>query len=300
VSVIVFIQSIPIVHINIAHRDNLRSDIRKKSKRATASERTTIKDRQRKLDSRLSTFHQKAAEFMGDIGDEDVDLLPQLSGVVVEDDEDSGGEDGGDDVLEEENSNGEEEEEDDDDDDDEHEHPENTPICLPSPLKRDDIQKLGLLDLAAQEMELRQGQANDSLMGLRMALGHKAVLYRTKVRTATSSIGKTRAWDDIKVATIKVNKHVRAYKRARKAMERLGADDAMLGKYQELEREHLKLSGDITEENRFGQRNDVLPWFWRLEGQNAEQDNTWMQECKSYIHLNILILMLDKFIVLTG
>ena len=37
---------------------------------------------------------------------------------------------------------------------------------------------------------------------------------------------------------------------------------------------------DITEENRFGQRSDVLPWFWRLGGQNEDQHDTWMEECK--------------------
>ena len=63
-------------------------------------------------------------------------------------------------------------------------------------------------------------------------------------------------------------------------MERLGADDATLTQYQELRSEHLTLNGDITEENRFGQRNDVLPWFWRLDGQNADQQDVWMQECE--------------------
>jgi hypothetical protein len=77
-----------------------------------------------------------------------------------------------------------------------------------------------------------------------------------------------------------VNKHVRAYQRARQAMERLGADNATLRRYEKIEPEHLKLSGDLTEENRYGQRNDTLPWFWRLEGQTSEQSNTWMQECK--------------------
>ena len=59
--------------------------------------------------------------------------------------------------------------------------------------------------------------------------------------------------------TIKINKHLRAYRRARKALEHLGANDATLMQYQKLQTEHLKLSADITEENRVGQRSDVLP-----------------------------------------
>jgi len=82
------------------------------------------------------------------------------------------------------------------------------------------------------------------------------------------------------VIGVKINKHLRAYKRARKALECLKADAATLSQFQELQTEHLKLSADITEENRVGQRSDVLPWFWRLDGQNADQHNTWMQECK--------------------
>jgi len=36
--------------------------------------------------------------------------------------------------------------------------------------------------MASQELELRQGQANDALEGLRLALGNKSLLFRTKVR----------------------------------------------------------------------------------------------------------------------
>jgi hypothetical protein len=161
--------------------------------------------------------------------------------------------------------------------------PEKTAICMPSSLMSEDIQRLGLQSLADQEIKLREGQANDCLQALRMALGHKAVLFRTKMRNATTSIRKTRTWDDIKVVTVKVNKHARAYRRARNALERLGADDAMMRRYEKLEKEDLKLSKDVMEENRFGQRNDVLPWFWRLEGRNSDQDDTWMQECRCII-----------------
>jgi len=51
------------------------------------------------------------------------------------------------------------------------------PLCLHS----SDIQRLGLVTMASQELELRQGQANDALEGLRLALGHKTLLFRTKV-----------------------------------------------------------------------------------------------------------------------
>ena len=249
-------------------RDALRSDLQKMSLHATTSEKTSIEDRRRKVEERLNQFNKKAEEFIGEYAEDDLEILPQFTGWEDNDNEDCGSEgDHGDDweeVDEEENS----------------EKPETAPICLPSCLKERDIKRLGLEVLANQELELRKGQANDCLQGLRLALGHKAVLYRTKVRNAKSSTDKTRAWDDIKVASLKVNKHVRAYRRARRALEHLGADDATLARFQELQTKHLKISADITEENRVGQRSDTLPWFWRLDGQNADQHDTWMQECK--------------------
>jgi len=27
----------------------------------------------------------------------------------------------------------------------------------------------------------------------------------------------------------------------------------------------MKMAGDLTEENRYGQRSDTLAWFWRLD-----------------------------------
>ncbi|KAI0251378.1 hypothetical protein BJV78DRAFT_1088145, partial [Lactifluus subvellereus] len=30
----------------------------------------------------------------------------------------------------------------------------------------------------------------------------------------------------------------------------------------------LKVAGDITDERRFGQRSDALPWFWRIRDIN--------------------------------
>ena len=53
-----------------------------------------------------------------------------------------------------------------------------------------------------------------------------------------------------------------------------------LAHFQDLQSKHLKISADITEENRVGQRSDTLPWFWRLDDQNTDQHDSWMEECK--------------------
>ncbi|KAF8463731.1 hypothetical protein DFH94DRAFT_686719 [Russula ochroleuca] len=221
-------------------QDSLGSDIHKMSKEATTLEQTLIEDRCRKLEQRLNCFHQKAKEFMGENADEDLDVLPQFTG------------------WENTDQNNEDEEEN-------LENPETTPICMPSSLKPADIQRLGLEILATQELELCKGQASDCLQSLRLALGHKAILYQTKVRKSKTSIDKTCTWDNVKAVTIKINKHIRAHRQAQMALQCLGADKAILLQYQELQSNHLKLSADFTEENRLG-------------GQNADQQDSWMQE----------------------
>ena len=55
--------------------------------------------------------------------------------------------------------------------------PEDIHILMPSRLQHTDLQRLGLVSIAKQEMELRKGQANDALEGLKLALVHKALLY---------------------------------------------------------------------------------------------------------------------------
>jgi hypothetical protein len=254
-------------------RDSLRSDLKKKSQHWTTFEKTTIEDRRRKLEGRLKDFNQKAEEFIL-VGspEENVEILPQFTGWEEDDKED--------DENESVNSH---------DDEENLEQPETTPIWMPSSLKPEDIKKLRLGTMASQELELRKGQANDCLQSLRLALGHKAILYRTRVRGSSHYTSeKTRAWDDIKASATKVNKHVRAYRRARAALKHLGADDKTLKEFQELRTTDLKLSADITEENRVGQRSDTLPWFWRMKGQNGDQHGAWMQECEFFFYDNRL------------
>jgi len=137
----------------------------------------------------------------------------------------------------------------------------------------------GLETLAKQEIELRVGQANDSLAALRVELGHKSLLFRSKVRYSKNQKGKTRAWKEVAQSAGRVMKHVACYQRAQQALKRLGADEEILEKYQDIEKEHLKMSSDMVEENRFGQHNDMLAWFWRLGPQTDAEGDSWMEEC---------------------
>jgi hypothetical protein len=57
-----------------------------------------------------------------------------------------------------------------------------------------------LENLAHQELELWQGQVNNALEHLCLALGQKALLWHIKVQPANANKKCTQAWDDIKAA----------------------------------------------------------------------------------------------------
>ena len=78
----------------------------------------------------------------------------------------------------------------------------------------------------------------------------------------------------------KITSHIRAYQRARRALEYLDAGNKAMDKYRPICLQYLALSGDVFEEQRLGQRNDTLVWFWHIGSINQEQGNAWMDECE--------------------
>lgn len=163
--------------------------------------------------------------------------------------------------------------------------PERMSLSLPSYIAQEDRARLGLEVLAVQEIALRQGQANDCLDGLRLALADKSLAYCTDVRLSKSTTSKTKAWDGVKAAGARVNKYARAYNRARLALIRLGAGDKILDIYQPIREEDLKVSADIVEENRYDQKRDKLAWFWRIGVQSQADPGSWMEECGWLSHV---------------
>jgi hypothetical protein len=74
-------------------------------------------------------------------------------------------------------------------------------------------------------------------------------------------------------------KHVASYQWAQRALGQLGADEEILERYQDIKKDDLKISSDMVEENRIGQWNHTLTWFWRLGPQTDAEGDSWMQEC---------------------
>jgi len=216
---------------------------------------------------------------------DDVDVALRRMG--ISDDQDEGEEDNSDVVSEFSEDKSDETESEDGDieaEDASPEFPEKLPLMLPSYFDREDIVSAKLEGLSSQELELRKGQANDCLEKLRLTLGHQAMLYRTKIRKASGTKQRLRGWDDVKASRRQVEVWFRGYKRARNALERLGADEETMSTYQVISRSDLRLSGDITQENRLGQRDDTLAWFWRPED-GVVDGSSLMDECEVCIFL---------------
>jgi predicted Fe-S protein YdhL (DUF1289 family) len=151
-------------------------------------------------------------------------------------------------------------------------------VLLPSNIKT----KTNINEAKQFELELRKGQANDALEGLRDALGYKSLILATELRAASSTKQKTRTCNGVQKISKAVAKWARMYRKTRKAIINLNADKPTFEEYKELEQKDLQLNKDISEANRFFQKNYTLPWFWQLGKENANDSNTWRDDCKLF------------------
>jgi hypothetical protein len=204
-------------------------------------------------------------------------------------------EDDGDDGHEESDwasSVSEDEEDDDAGEDEEHEncfdtntheasHPEDTALPLPSRLGHDVLKNPVIEALAKEEVELRIVQATGALQQLRLALGLKSALFRNLVRGAKTQRTKTRAWRSLKPVEAAVRLHAQEYRIARQALLQLGASPRILARFPVLSKEDCKMSGDVVEENRLGQRSEHVSWVWRADWGAKNDKNAWEQESES-------------------
>ncbi|KIM74283.1 hypothetical protein PILCRDRAFT_80226, partial [Piloderma croceum F 1598] len=67
------------------------------------------------------------------------------------------------------------------------------------------------------------------------------------------------------------------YRQARSALQCLRTDPEYLVTLHDITDNDLKVARDLTDERRFGQRSDTLPWFW-WTGNPADVGSPHMQE----------------------
>jgi hypothetical protein len=156
--------------------------------------------------------------------------------------------------------------------------PEAIVIPLPSNVASPKL-KSSIEFLISTERELRKGQANDALEGLRIGLANKSLLLQTDVNQSKSTKQSTRAWASVRNAQSQILVHARSYQRAWKALKSIGKTED-LAIYQKLEMEDLVIVKDITMAKRYGQGSDTLAWFWRIGPSEDKLTGEWMEECE--------------------
>jgi len=153
-------------------------------------------------------------------------------------------------------------------------------LPLPSYMGMDACHRLGLEGLANQELLLRQGQANDALHEIRLALADKAVLFRTEVRHGRNYTMVSRAWKKVTDTEAVVKRHAAVYRRCHRQMILIGANSDLLARYQPLDKKDLRVSTAVLDPNARGHRQDTLAWFWTMDIPKDTDTNDWMSECK--------------------
>jgi hypothetical protein len=248
--------------ISTRTRVGLQKHLLSLRRKPSAAEKAELLERRRRLMLRITSFGRKGNAFLK--LDEDVQWMEDADREAEEDD----------DSYHSEVSDAEDVPE---------IMPETRLLALPSSLAPGEIDRLGLVDLARQEEQLRRGQINDALEGLRMALGEKSLYYRTDVRNNKSQRTSLRAWQNVNKQDAMARQHKRAYDRARKALKRLDIDREYLSTLHDITAGDMKMAGDVTEENRLGQRSSTLAWFWRVGGDAGMDEvemNPRMKECE--------------------
>lgn len=167
--------------------------------------------------------------------------------------------------------------------------PEEVVLPLPSNIVSVEL-TMSLESLRLVERELRKGQANDALEGLRVALANKSLLLLTHVNQSTTTKQSTRAWAGVRNAQSHVLSHARSYQRAWQALKRVGTPEDLLV-YQKLDVKDLVTVKDITKAKRFGQGSDTLAWFWRIGPSQDALTGEWLEECKLDLPLSVITLI---------
>ncbi|KAJ2920706.1 hypothetical protein H1R20_g16388, partial [Candolleomyces eurysporus] len=160
-----------------------------------------------------------------------------------------------------------------------------SPVPLPSQLKG----KLppALKQAAAVELELRIGEANDALQGVRTQIGYKSYIFRKQIRTWKGKKRRTRGYDNIQRSNEELIIQRKLYNNALKALKNLGAGEKILSKYKEIKKDDLHTITAIADSNACGQSRSTLAWFWSLDVAGDSDGNEYLEECEVSIQASL-------------
>lgn len=129
------------------------------------------------------------------------------------------------------------------------------------------------------ELQLRVGEMNDALEGIREQLALKAYLFRHKIRPGKTKKPKTRAWTAIQRESRSLLLWKKKYDAARTTLIHLGAPTSIKDIYHPLKDEDLKTVTGVVNPNARGQSRETLAWFWFLRHPDGdEEDNEYLEE----------------------
>ena len=261
-------------------RSRLRYEIRKLPQKLTVNQQLRIVRLRTLLGRQVNKFLQSSSKFLPDIKDEDLRPLededintPAEESVEAED-------------LIDNSLNEEIPFEDEDDTEAASILPETVILPLPSNITSLKV-KRSIESITLIERELRIGQANDSLEGIRIGLANKSLLLLTDVNQSKSTKQSTRAWASVRNTQTQILFHARGYQRAWKALKFIGTPEDQII-YQKLEEKDLVVVKDVTMAKRFGQGSDRLAWFWRIGPSQDKLTGEWMEECEQVLCFNCL------------
>lgn len=155
---------------------------------------------------------------------------------------------------------------------------ENRPLLLPSYRGLDK-------KISDIELRLRQQQASRILLSIRTTIADKSFQYSHVLRVAPRKSVKTRARSVIAKLNSKIATYSCIYTRCRSAMVRLGADAAILDRFQLLTRADVKASTALLNPNIPGSSSIRLSWIWQHGSLLPTESSDSLLECTSFFHI---------------
>ncbi|KAK7680631.1 hypothetical protein QCA50_016413 [Cerrena zonata] len=245
----------------------LRREVRRAGRFPTAEETKRLLEKRLSLQAEIDNFRSKSQDFVSILNEAD----PDLSAIL-----DDWADIAGDDLQ---------------DPDDQHNPDgpvfeiadgrlaERLPIPLPSSFGKVAC-KTRLQGLAAIELDLRIGQANDLLRYLRIAIGQKSFNFRTKFRPASGNSGyknRLRSYAEKHTLQMSIDQAAQIYTSARRALDILGASPDVLSRFKVQNKTDLAASTAVIDPNTQGERNNGLSWIWHIQHDPGE-DPVWLDE----------------------
>jgi hypothetical protein len=255
---------------NFHFRLSLQQLVRRVGRKGTTQELIDISQKRGRLLARLSAHQHQARRWLQlEVEEEDDRSYGFRDGFQFEEDDD------GDITLQTIEDEG-----DLFDPDDLPEKPELFQVALPSSLGISTCTKRHLMDALASEIKLREGQCNDALQTIRLAVARKSFVYRTEVRLAENKDGKTRAYRQVQRADATLQYHAQVYRQSRNTMKSVKAVTSLL-RFRDLRPEDLKTTTTFLNHKERGIKHKNLAWFWYLDVEGDSLDDNAMGECES-------------------